>query len=76
MDYSSPADVPVPKAFDNVIENDHKGNFMVKTSAICFNHCVPKITESALNQIEVDCLKDCYVKSYYSSALDSFNTNL
>lgn len=72
MDYSSAADVPVAKAFDNIIENDQRGNFMLDNSAKCFNTCVLKITSVNLTQEETSCLKDCYVKSYYThSTLES-----
>ena len=64
MDYSSAADVPIGKSFDNLIENDDRGNFMVKAAGGCFNSCVTKITESPLNQNEVDCLKNCYARNY------------
>ena len=69
MDYSSAVDQPVARSFDNFIEGDAKGTFMLDNSAKCFNHCVLKVTEAALNENEISCLKDCYVKSFYSSSL-------
>jgi hypothetical protein len=69
MDYSSAADQPIAKSFDGIIENDPKGKFLLDNSAKCFNLCVTKITESPLNETEVGCLKECYVKSFYSSTL-------
>jgi hypothetical protein len=69
MDYSAAADVPVGKSFDNIIESDIKGNFMVENSAKCFNHCVIKITDTPLNSNEQSCLKDCFAKSFYTFSL-------
>ncbi len=69
MDYSSATDKPIAKAYDNIIENDPLGNFLVNYSVICFNKCSSKITEMPLNQREIDCLKDCYVKSFYSASM-------
>ena len=69
MDFSSPADQPIAKSFDNILENDNKGNFMVENSGKCFTRCVIKINETPLNENEIGCLKDCYVKSFYSSTL-------
>lgn len=66
MDFSSAADVPLGKAFDEIIESDPRGNFMIEHSAKCFNLCIPKIDLSSLKDNEKTCLKDCYAKSYYS----------
>jgi hypothetical protein len=67
MDYSSIADQPVGKSFDDILSNDNKGNFLVEYGPTCFNICVPKITDSSLNQNELGCLKECFVKSFYSA---------
>ena len=67
MDYSSAADQPIAKSFDNVIEDDFKGNFLVEYAPRCFAHCVPKIIDAPLNQNEISCLKECYVKAFYSA---------
>jgi len=75
MDFSSSVDQPIAKAFDNILDNDPRGNFMVENSGKCFNLCVPKINESPLNEKEIGCLKECYVKSYYSSNMGQ-NLNL
>ena len=69
MDYSSSVDNAISRSFDDLIEGDLRGNFMVDNSAKCFNHCISKITSVNLNNKEVDCLKDCYVKSYYSYSI-------
>jgi hypothetical protein len=71
MDYSSAADVPISKAFDNIIETDKRGNFMVDNSAKCFNACVPNIKESEFSELEAKCIKDCYAKSYYAFSLNN-----
>lgn len=73
MDYSSAADVPLGKAFDNLIESDPRGNFMVENSAKCFNLCVPNVTEGPLSFKEENCLNECFTKSYQAFAL--FNNN-
>lgn len=67
MDYSSLADEPVGKSFDNLIENDNKGNFLNDFGPRCFNLCVQKIQEPSLDEFEIGCLKDCYVKSFYAA---------
>ncbi len=69
MDFSAAADVPIAKSFDNVIESDTKGNFMVESSNLCFNYCIPKVSSVNLTQDEEKCLKECYLKSYYSFSL-------
>jgi hypothetical protein len=69
MDYSSAADVPLGKAFDDVIESDTRGNFMVENSAKCFNLCVPNVTEKPINFKERECLNECFTKSYHAFTL-------
>jgi hypothetical protein len=54
------------KGFDNLIDSDQKGNFLLQYSALCFDQCVPKITEQDLSQTERACISDCYAKAYYS----------
>jgi hypothetical protein len=54
------------KAFDGIIENDKRGNFLIETSPICFKECVDKITEAELTDEKRDCLKNCYSKLKYA----------
>ena len=69
MDYSSAADVPLGKAFDDIIESDPRGNFMVENSAKCFNMCVPNVSDKPFNLNETQCLKECFVKNYHAFSL-------
>jgi hypothetical protein len=52
--------------FDDIIENDKKGMFLMEFSSKCFNTCVNKIVEGPINETEKTCLADCYSKMYYS----------
>jgi len=69
MDYSSAADIPLGKAFDDIIESDPRGNFMVENSAKCFNLCIPSVAEKPFNVKEIQCLKECFTKSFYAFSL-------
>ncbi len=63
--------------FDDIIENDQKGNFLITSSEKCFNHCIPKITTGNITTEEKSCFLDCYTKQYYSytQATDILNLN-
>ena len=69
MDYSSAADVPLGKSFDDVIESDPRGSFLVDNSAKCFNLCVPNVSDKPFSLNETKCLKECFLKSYHAFTL-------
>jgi hypothetical protein len=54
------------KYFDDNIEQDKRGRFLLEFTPKCFNTCVDKITEGALNENQKTCLLDCYSKMYYT----------
>lgn len=69
MDFSSPANRVINKAFDGSIEEDSKGSFLVEFSGKCYNHCVKEITESNLSGEQRDCIDDCFSKAHKSLKL-------
>jgi hypothetical protein len=57
------------KYFDDMIENDNKGTFLLTASAQCFNECVPKIVAGDLSSDEKSCFLNCYTKMYASHVM-------
>jgi hypothetical protein len=63
--------------YDDMVENDNKGTFLLTASNKCFNQCVPKIVAGDLTADEKNCFLDCYTKMYtaYSMTSSLFNLN-
>ena len=54
------------KYYDDILNYDKKGEFLIEYTSQCFNQCVPNITYGALNSDEKKCFVDCYTKGYYT----------
>jgi hypothetical protein len=57
--------------FDDLVENDNKGTFLLTTSTKCFNQCVPNIVAGDLSAEEKNCFLDCYSKMYLTYSITS-----
>jgi hypothetical protein len=55
--------------FDDLVENDNKGNFLLVSTTKCINKCIPNVVAGDLTGDEKNCFLDCYSKMYLTYSM-------
>lgn len=52
------------KSFDDHLERDKQGSFLVTYSQQCFRMCVNDVSSNKLDDKQTDCLNKCYTRAF------------